>query len=280
MASQVIAGMKERKMKKRPLLALTILLPILLTAAACSRPAIYLTVYNSTKVATGDLAIVSGDIVTDILDDNLEIAAPTFPYAANLSVETPSNQYLVLVTLESGLGVAGSMAVLDTSAEKDLPLTLDLELLMEKGIDSYEPDGSPSLAKPIQIDEVQPRSLDVASDADWASAYLQAGTAYLIETMNNDVAGFECDTVLSLYDPYLLLIESDNDDGEGTASLIRYVPPASGMYYLKVQADAPDDTGSYALGLSTDQGSSAYVANRAKFLSVAPKRDGRSLFIK
>jgi len=111
------------------------------------------------------------------------------------------------------------------------------------GPDGYEDDDVYTSASAYV--GLQSHTFHVVTDTDWVSFTVPAGDAgsavYRIETLN---LGWGMDTVLYLYAlDGTTLIDSDDDGGEGSASLIVWTPVATGTYYVMVE---PYSSGSTA----------------------------------
>ena len=100
--------------------------------------------------------------------------------------------------------------------------------------DTYEPDDSPSQAKPITVNgSAQTHNFYVAGDNDWVKFWVTNGRSYVIETFN--LGGF-CDTYLYLYGANGTTLMAYNDDnGGGQASRISWTAHADGYYYIRVR---------------------------------------------
>lgn len=100
--------------------------------------------------------------------------------------------------------------------------------------DSYEENDSSVTAAPFTVGTVQSH-IHCMDDNDWVSFDTLAGTAYGIMTSE---LGAQSDTKLELYDTDKnTLLETDYDGGViGQASSLSWTAPASGTYYLRVQA--------------------------------------------
>jgi hypothetical protein len=86
--------------------------------------------------------------------------------------------------------------------------------------------------------------LEVDADEDWFSFSAQAGVRYEFETALDTLT----DTTLSLYDTDGTTELVFNDDGgAGLASLVNWQAPATGVYFLSVQAFSVTQTGTYQL---------------------------------
>ena len=233
------------------IITLLVLVPLLLTGCSIYS-SIFLTVYNSTKVVTGDFVIQYGDGNSRYVDDSIELTNPAFPYLASLEVKNPSAEYLVIIALESDEGIAARILLLDTTAEESSAKTTDKELLIDKTKDQFEPDNEPALAETIQVNEFQPRSFDVTGDEDYACAYFETGNTCTIETVIPDDSKLATDTVLYLYDTYLNVLDTDDNGGDSKGSLISWNAAASGLCpAIKAgnsrffKAPVPDSVSSY-----------------------------------
>ncbi len=78
---------------------------------------------------------------------------------------------------------------------------------------------------------------------------LTGGTDYTIET--SDTVGKGDDTYLFLLDSDFQLLTSDDDSAGGGNSRIRYTPPVSGSYYLRLRGFSKEESGTCTLRLAT-----------------------------
>lgn len=124
------------------------------------------------------------------------------------------------------------------------------QVLVDSGIeyfdDAYEDDGTHLQAQPKLIGSEYHHTYFGAGDQDWSSYDLTAGTDYVFKTLNlYDWA----DTKLELYDidGISLLDSNDNRDDGTKESLIRFLAPANGQYYIKSTRtpETPMPTGEY-----------------------------------
>ena len=100
--------------------------------------------------------------------------------------------------------------------------------------DRYEPDDTYLRANWIVIDSAhQTHTFDPAGDQDWVKFSAIAGTEYIIETSNLSI---NSDTVMYLYDTDgVAQIVYNDDGGVGVASMIIWVAPTDGTYYVMVR---------------------------------------------
>lgn len=99
--------------------------------------------------------------------------------------------------------------------------------------DTYEPDSQVSEARAISVGTSQRHAFCSEGDEDWASFSAAAGATYRIET-RNDESGV--DTVLELYaGDGTTIVATDDDGGGNLASRIKFIPDATGTYYIKVR---------------------------------------------
>ncbi len=88
-----------------------------------------------------------------------------------------------------------------------------------------------------------------SGDVDWFAFTAQEGEDYRFQTELNSLEN----SVLTLYDSDgQTVLVSDDDSGEGLASLIDWTATASGTFYLEVRAFSVLQTGSYRLSLLGD----------------------------
>jgi len=114
-----------------------------------------------------------------------------------------------------------------------------------------EPNDSFATAQPAACgDVIDPAQINVAGDYDYYSFYATAGTPLTVGT--DQVTGqATMDTYIYLYDPSQTLLESDDDDGPGSFSLItEHIAPVDGTYYLAVKCYYSTQTGYYKAFIS------------------------------
>ncbi len=115
--------------------------------------------------------------------------------------------------------------------------------------DSFEPDDTSALAKPLPTDgTLQQHSIHAPGDVDWVTITVQANTAFRLAT-----AG-QCDTVLTLFGPdRQTMLAEDDDSGQNGTSIIVYTFTQAGTYYLRVRAydEATDVCDSYSVSATS-----------------------------
>lgn len=74
------------------------------------------------------------------------------------------------------------------------------------------------------------------------------------ETITISTTGSDTNTILGLYDSSLTLIEGDDDDGPGTASLITRALTGGELYYVQVISKFEDDWGTFHITLDCTGG--------------------------
>ena len=94
--------------------------------------------------------------------------------------------------------------------------------------------------------------LEAKTDHDWYAVQLVAGTRYRVT-----LDGLAFSDYASLEDPYIYLRDSsgnllkqDDDGGPGRDSLLNWIAPSSGLYFLDVGAWNEDYVGGYRLAIS------------------------------
>ena len=94
--------------------------------------------------------------------------------------------------------------------------------------------------------------LEAKTDHDWYAVQLVAGTRYRVT-----LDGVAFSDYASLEDPYIYLRDSsgnllkqDDDGGPGRDSLLNWIAPSSGLYFLDVGAWNEDYVGGYRLAIS------------------------------
>jgi hypothetical protein len=148
---------------------------------------------------------------------------------------------------------------------------------VSRGQDAFEPDDSPSAAKPIVNGQTQTHDLS-PNDVDWATFTIGGPGALNLRIETGSPSGFNGDTQLWLYDGKNLTKElafNDNASGGGF-SLITLSDIAPGTYYIKV-ASAPtfDATFPYVLRATwTDRPDSFEPDNTAA--TARPLANGQS----
>ena len=99
--------------------------------------------------------------------------------------------------------------------------------------DAYEGDDNAGTASIISLAQSQTHNFDSLGDQDWIKFDAQVGMTYTLRTSG---LGTSADTYLYLYDTDAATLLASNDDYGGTlASLIEWVAPADGTYYILVQ---------------------------------------------
>jgi hypothetical protein len=92
-------------------------------------------------------------------------------------------------------------------------------------------------------------------DEDWFRVELQAGNQYSFA-----LTGLS-DSLLILLDSSGHFVSFDDDGGDGTDSLLRFVPPSDGTYYISAGGYADGDTGTYSLSMSSQIATEDSVSN-------------------
>jgi len=107
--------------------------------------------------------------------------------------------------------------------------------------DLFEGDDTPSTAKPLALNQPQTHNISKLGDEDWLRFTAQAGTTYIVATGD---LGPASDTYLYLYGTDgVALLAANDDDGNGLASRIEWVAPASGTYYILAKHWNPNVSG-------------------------------------
>jgi hypothetical protein len=110
----------------------------------------------------------------------------------------------------------------------------------------------------------------ITPDLDWARFDATAGTEYWLYTSR---LGPHADTLLALFDIDGTTLITETDDitpGINPASLIRWVAPASGTYYLRVRPYAQENA-----GIDTDYDLTAMAVYTRAYLPVTVFGVGR-----
>ncbi|MGD9632966.1 MAG: S8 family serine peptidase [Pirellulales bacterium] len=106
-------------------------------------------------------------------------------------------------------------------------------------------------ATPIAVPTSLVANIDRAADTDWFSFQAVAGNSYRFET-----------SLITLHDSVMSLMNTDgvtplafdDDSGPGLASLINWIAPADGTYYVLVASYSSIGTGTYQLNASSVAG--------------------------
>lgn len=105
-------------------------------------------------------------------------------------------------------------------------------------------------------------SIEQGNDEDYFRFNAGVGGQYTFAT----TLGTNSDTTLTLFDTNgTTQLAFDDDGGPGLASLINWVAPANGTYFLRVRSFSATGTGTYTLGVSVidDHGNTAPTATPA-----------------
>jgi subtilisin-like proprotein convertase family protein len=145
-----------------------------------------------------------------------------------------------------------------------------MQVLVNSGIeyfdDVHENDGTSASAKPKLIGSEYHHTYFGQGDEDWSSFNLIAGTDYIFKTL--DLSDW-ADTMLELFDTDgTSILDSNDNRAEGfKESLIRFVAPVDGTYYLKSirHLDTPMPIGEYGKYNLT-----SYIVFNPKIISVVP----------
>lgn len=145
----------------------------------------------------------------------------------------------VAVAVEAMDAAAGAGGSLLTSSTVKPALT---------PMDAYEPDDSSGTASPVASGVVQNRSFHLPTNPDWATFTLIGPADVTIET-----DGASGDTQMWLYRSTGTQVEFDDDDGNGSFSLIQRTGAtalAAGTYYIRIQNALVSATYAYTLSLT------------------------------
>ena len=108
---------------------------------------------------------------------------------------------------------------------------------VDQGGDAHEPDDSMTQASTIATDgSAQAHTFHQPGDVDWIRFSATAGQQYIIATSD---LGPATDTVIALYDADHNRLQSSDDDGEGLASRIVFVPRVDGTLYVRIAGYDP-----------------------------------------
>jgi len=92
---------------------------------------------------------------------------------------------------------------------------------------------APMLTADVVAQEHGPHHLSASDTLDWFRFVLLGGVDYTFSSLGG------WDTVGELYDNTLSMVESGDQEGEENNFRITYIPPDSGVYYLKVKNYTP-----------------------------------------
>ena len=118
-------------------------------------------------------------------------------------------------------------------------------------IDSEVYDGPPEIPANISTQASLSDSSSVSGeinyqlDEDWFRVDLEAGNQYSFAL--NGLS----DSLLKLFDESGGFLAFDDDGGDDTDSLLRYVPASDGTYYISAGGYGESDTGTYSLSMSS-----------------------------
>jgi uncharacterized protein YkwD len=116
--------------------------------------------------------------------------------------------------------------------------------------DAHEPNDVPAAGTSFAVGSTQSHAFCVSGDEDWIAFEATAGNLYRIETSN---LASGADTVMELYDSNRETVLASNDDGgDGLASLIEYPADQAGTYYLKLHQYGNTGDPAYTYDLHID----------------------------
>ncbi len=118
----------------------------------------------------------------------------------------------------------------DPGEENNRPPPVTVSIIFP---DRYEPDDTRESATDLQVPGRSPgHSYHYSGDVDWFRFQARAGVHYLIYTTNLGAGG---NTILTLYDESGRRLAKNDDAAPASGwSLIRWVAPANGSYYVMV----------------------------------------------
>ena len=97
-------------------------------------------------------------------------------------------------------------------------------------------------------------TLEVAGDQDWFAVELVQGTAYAISMEGSTTGrGTLSDPKVAILDINGRELAVDDDGGQGLNSLLQFVAPATGTFYVNAHAFG-SETGSYLVSISPARG--------------------------
>ena len=91
-------------------------------------------------------------------------------------------------------------------------------------------------------------TIDTLGDHDWYAVTLVAGTTYVFHT--TAIAGQNPDTFLNLRNASGTIVASDDDGGDSTYSVIRFIATSSGTFYIDAGTYNDLSLGSYNLSMT------------------------------
>ena len=218
------------------------------------------------RVADLDVtALVAADVAGDADLEFVEAAAVLFgclpdvflaEMLAELGVDPDELSEDELSCLREWVSATDWAALMSSEADGDLdafgdlfdllscvPGVFDLPDLEPAGPDDHA--DSAGGATPVTVGEPAEGGLDHLGDVDFFTFEAVAGESYRIEVTLGSLE----DSVMFLYDADGSLL-ADNDDAAGSlASLITWMAPASGSYYVEVASFDSFGIGSYTLSL-------------------------------
>lgn len=116
--------------------------------------------------------------------------------------------------------------------------------------DDYE--SNPGTAGRLMVGGSVNGTLETPGDQDWFAVQLTGGMAYIIAMEGNSTGrGTLSDPKVAMLDGNGRELAVDDDGGQGLNSLLRFVAPATGTYFVNAHAFG-SETGTYLLSLQSD----------------------------
>jgi hypothetical protein len=146
-----------------------------------------------------------------------------------------------------------------TLVASDYSLTESGSYVLQIGSEVYNgpPEVAGNIATQASLEDASTVSgeINYQFDEDWFRVELQAGIQYSFA-----LTGLS-DSLLKLFDSTGGFVSFDDDGGDGTDSLLRFVPASNGTYYISAGGYADGDTGTYSLSMSSQIATEDSVSN-------------------
>ena len=146
-----------------------------------------------------------------------------------------------------------------TLVASDYSLTESGSYVLQIGSEVYNgpPEVAGNIATQASLEDASTvrGEINYQFDEDWFRVELQAGIQYSFA-----LTGLS-DSLLKLFNSTGGFISFDDDGGDGTDSLLRFVPASDGTYYISAGGYADGDTGTYSLSMSSQIATEDSVSN-------------------
>jgi subtilisin family serine protease len=195
---------------------------------------------GSEDLTLGNLAVPAGFEAQDF---------PTLLHAGESALFT------IRLPAGNNLGVYGGQASFSSNDTDENPFTLTLT---GRVVEPDDHGNDAETATIVTMPAIVPGKIFDNGETDWFRIQAASGVSHRFET----ILGTLADSILRVYDSDgVTLLASDDDGGPGLASLLTWIAPHDGAFYLEV-ARKGSAAGTYQLALSPadDHGNSAATA--------------------